>query len=293
MSISETDYISNNDKSFSSNEEKESGQEITITKKDLFKVYLRNFTVQASWSYERMQGLGFAICMSPILKKIYKNEPEKLNESLVRHMDFFNTCPNYGTPPILGIVTALEEKRADPDLIRGVKTGMMGPLAGVGDTMMFAILGPLLFSIPASMALAKNIHGAYIALAITQVLFIVFNLFLKWRLLNLGYSQGSSLATQSSGVLERFTFGAGILGLIVVGSLIGSIINLSTPLAWNFGDYKFELQAVLDTLLPKLFPVLTVAFVYYLLKVWKLSPVKIIGFLFLIFTTLGALGIVK
>lgn len=263
-----------------------------ITRKDLWRVFLNHLTLQISWSYERMQALGFAISISPILKKVYKDDNEGLKKALVRHMEFFNTCPNYGATVILGMVAALEEQHADPDLIRGIKTGMMGPLAGIGDSLMFAILGPLLISIPASMALSKDFNGALVALIITQIIFIGWNFFIKWKLITLGYDQGVNLATNSEDMMQKVTFGAGILGLTVVGGMIGSIISVSTPITAKFGDYEFVLQTTLDSLFPKLIPVLTVLGVFYLLRNKKWSPVKIVISMFIVFTALGALGIV-
>ena len=266
--------------------------ESKITKKDLWQVFLNHLLLQISWSYERMQALGFAISISPILKKVYKDDPEGMKNALTRHMEFFNTCPNYGATVILGIVAALEEQKADPELIRGIKTGMMGPLAGIGDSMMFAILGPLLISIPASMALTEDFTGALVALIITQIIFISWNLFVKWKLITLGYQKGADLATSSAGMMDKVTFGAGIVGLIVVGGKIGSIINITTPIQANFGGYEFVLQTTLDSLFPKLLPVLAVLGVFHLLRNKKWSPVKIVICMFILFTTLGALGIV-
>ncbi|MGL5381080.1 PTS system mannose/fructose/sorbose family transporter subunit IID, partial [Clostridium sp.] len=216
-----------------------------ITRKDLWKVFLNHLTLQISWSYERMQALGFAISISPILKKVYADDKEGYKQALTRHMEFINTCPNYGATVILGIVAALEEQHSDPELIRGIKTGMMGPLAGIGDSMMFAILGPLLISIPASMALTKDFTGALIALALTQIIFISWNFFVKWKLITLGYDQGVNLTTNSEGMMQKVTFGAGILGLVVVGGMIGSIINVTTPIVATFGDYVFNMQETL------------------------------------------------
>lgn len=263
-----------------------------ITRKDLWKVFLNHLTLQISWSYERMQALGFAISISPILKKVYADDKEGYKQALTRHMEFINTCPNYGATVILGIVAALEEQHSDPELIRGIKTGMMGPLAGIGDSMMFAILGPLLISIPASMALTKDFTGALIALALTQIIFISWNFFVKWKLITLGYDQGVNLTTNSEGMMQKVTFGAGILGLVVVGGMIGSIINVTTPIVATFGDYVFNMQETLDLLFPKLLPVLIVGGVLYLLKNKKWSPVKVVILMFVVFTALGAVGVV-
>lgn len=262
-----------------------------LSKKELRQIYFRSMTLQASWSYERMQALGFACCISPVLQKVYENDKQGLSDALARHMEFFNTCPNYGAPLILGITAALEETKAPGEMITGLKTSMMGPLAGIGDSMMFAILGPLLFSIPAAMTLANDITGAAIVLAVVEVLFIVFNATLKWKLLNIGYKQGSQLAQGSMDVMEKITFGAGILGLVVVGALISSIVGVATPLQWHFGEFNFVLQDVLDSFFPKLIPAILTGTIFYLIRKKNLSPVKIVILLFISFTIFGALGI--
>lgn len=266
-------------------------KQVKITRKDLWKVYLANFTLMASWSYERMEGLGFACAISPILKKVHGDDQEALAAALTRHMEFFNTCPNYGATVILGIVSALEEKKANGEMITGIKTGMMGPLAGIGDSMMFAILGPLLFSIPASMALANNVSQAIMMLVAVEVIFVLFNAILKWKLVCLGYDKGLQLANGTEDKMEKVTFGAGILGLIVVGALVSSIVNVTTPLAWKFGEYEFVLQTVLNSAFPKLIPALLTGLVFYLVRNRKWSPIKIVMTLFIGFTVLGALGI--
>lgn len=264
------------------------GQNRQITRADLFKVFLRYLTLQVSWCYERMQAQGFCVSMIPVLKKLYRSK-EELSKALQRHLEFFNTCPNYGAAPILGITIALEEQEADPDMIRGIKTGLMGPLAGLGDTMMWVILGPLLFSIGATYAL----QGTIIGVVFTQIIFITWNFFIKWKLLVMGYEQGVALATTSRELMDKINFGAGIMGLVVVGALIPTIIGTSTPLVFPIGEYQFVVQDVLDALLPKLIPVMIVAVCYYLLKIRRWSPVRTVIALFVGTTILGALNIIQ
>lgn len=268
------------------------GEKNVVDKKVIREMFAASMAKQASWSYERMQGIGFTVGMAPALKEIYKDDEEGLEQALVRHTEFFNTGPTYAFNLILGATAALEEQKADPVLIRGVKTGMMGPLAAIGDTLNWAILGPLVFSIPASMAIAGNITGAYIALAITQVLFIGWNFFVQWKTLNIGYEQGAEVATSSENILEKVTFGAGVLGLIVVGALIPNLIDIGTPLVWQFGEFEFILQDELDTLLPSMIPLLFVAGSVYLIKERNWPTTRIILMLFIVAIALGGLGII-
>lgn len=61
-------------------------------------------------------------------------------------MEFYNTHP-YVSAPVMGVTLALEEERANgaeinDQAIQGVKVGMMGPLAGVGDPVFWFTLRP-------------------------------------------------------------------------------------------------------------------------------------------------------
>ena len=80
-----------------------------ITKSDLNKVFWRTQLIQMSHNYERMQSLGSLYCLSPILKRIYKDAPkEQRVESMRRHLEYFNTHPMLAFS-IFGIVAAMEE----------------------------------------------------------------------------------------------------------------------------------------------------------------------------------------
>ena len=111
-------------------------EEVHITKGDRIKVWWRSTFLQGSWNYERMQNGGWAYTLIPALKRLYHTKEDR-SAALKRHLEFFNTHP-YLASPILGVTMALEEERAngapiDDKAIQGVKVGMMGPLAGVGD----------------------------------------------------------------------------------------------------------------------------------------------------------------
>ena len=113
-----------------------SENKVTLDKKIRRSVMWRSMFLQGSWNYERMQNGGWAYSLIPALKKLYPSG-EEAKEALKRHLEFFNTHP-YVAAPIIGVTLALEEERAngadiDDAAIQGVKVGMMGPLAGVGD----------------------------------------------------------------------------------------------------------------------------------------------------------------
>lgn len=122
-----------------------------VTKSDLNAVVRRSNLFQGSWNFERMQALGFAYAMVPVIKRLYPdpNDPGR-KAAIKRHSEFFNTQPFVGAP-ILGVTIAMEEERAngkeiDDAAINGIKVGLMGPLAGVGDPIFWGNCSPSICS---------------------------------------------------------------------------------------------------------------------------------------------------
>ena len=180
---------------------------IKLTKADRRSVMLRSQFLQGSWNYERMQNGGWAYSLIPALKKLYPNKDDA-SAALKRHLEFFNTHP-YIAAPILGVTLALEEERAngvqiDDAAIQGVKVGMMGPLAGIGDP-----IAPLFF-------------------------FFVWNIIrlgFLWYTQEFGYQKGSEITKDlSGGILQTITKGASILGMFVMGILVQRWTNINFPM---------------------------------------------------------------
>ena len=193
---------------------------IKLDKKTRFKVAARSQFLQGSWNYERMQNGGFAFSMIPAIKKLYKSDADR-QDALKRHMEFFNTTP-FMASPIFGVTLALEEERAnggdiDDEAINGVKVGMMGPLAGVGDPVFWFTVRPILGALCASLAMSGNIIGPIL-------FFVVWNLFrwgFMWYTQEFGYKAGSAITDDMSGtMMQDVTRGASMLGMFVLGSLI-------------------------------------------------------------------------
>ncbi|GAA0810671.1 PTS system mannose/fructose/sorbose family transporter subunit IID [Ligilactobacillus aviarius] len=193
---------------------------IKVDKKTRFKVAARSQFLQGSWNYERMQNGGYAFSMIPAIKKLYKTDEDR-QAALKRHMEFFNTTP-FMASPIIGVTLALEEERAnggdvDDEAINGVKVGMMGPLAGVGDPVFWFTVRPILGALCASLAMSGNVLGPI-------MFFVVWNLFrwgFQWYTQEFGYKAGSAITDDLSGtMMQDVTRGASMLGMFVLGSLI-------------------------------------------------------------------------
>ena len=204
--------------------------EVKLSVADRRSVWWRHQFLQGSWNYERMQNGGWCYAMIPAIKALYKDKEEQA-AALKRHLEFYNTQP-FVSAPIIGVTLALEEERAngmpvEDQTIQGVKVGMMGPLAGVGDPVFWFTIRPILGALGASMAMGGSIVGPllfFIAWNIIRMAFL-------WYTQEFGYSVGTTIAKDlSGGLLGKVTEGASILGMFIIGALVQRWVSISfTP----------------------------------------------------------------
>lgn len=205
-------------------------EKIKLSKKDRMSVAWRHQFLQGSWNYERLQNGGWCYSIIPAIKKLYPKEEDRI-AALKRHMEFYNTHP-YVSAPVMGVTLALEEERANSaeindQSIQGVKIGMMGPLAGVGDPVFWFTLRPILGALGASLALSGNIVGPLLFFFAWNIIRMGF----LWYTQEFGYKVGSSIVKDlSGGILRKITQGASILGMFIIGSLVQRWVSISfTP----------------------------------------------------------------
>ncbi len=266
-------------------------QEKRITNKDLMKVWWRwVFFQEASVSYERLQAPGFFYAISPVLVKLYGDNPEELTAACKRHMQFYNSEPYCGLA-IHGITLALEEERANgapisDEAINSLKTGLMGPLAGLGDSVRAGTIAPIVTAFCISIGQTGNLIAPFL---LEGILVAIVWPFAIW-LLKKSYHTGKEGIQEifSSGKLNWITTMTSTLGGITLGALAASYVTLSSPLEFVLGKgSKIALQAdVLDVILKNILPLSMVLLSVYLLNK-KVSAVKII----LILTAVCALGV--
>lgn len=301
-------------------------EEVHITKGDRIKVWWRSTFLQGSWNYERMQNGGWAYTLIPALKRLYHTKEDR-SAALKRHLEFFNTHP-YLASPILGVTMALEEERAngapiDDKAIQGVKVGMMGPLAGVGDPVFWFTVKPIIGALAASMAMAGNLLGPILYFVLWNAIRMAF----LWYTQEFGYKAGSKITEDlSGGLLGEVTKGATILGMFILGSLVNRWVSVKfTPVVSNVPNQKgayidwsslpsgkagvqkaLELQSQglsltknkvttlqdnLDSLIPGLMGLLLTLFCMWLLKKKKVSPIIIILGLFVVGVVFHVIGL--
>ena len=200
-----------------------------ITMRDIAKVFWRwQFTCEMSNSYERMQAIAFCFAMIPVLKKLYPNK-EDFVEALQRHLVFFNTEGTIGSV-IVGMTVALEEEKVASDgamtgeSIIALKSATMGPIAGIGDTITWGTVKPIMYT----MAVLASADGSPIGWFMIFLFAIVAGIY-SWALMLMGYRLGKNALSSmiSSGWIDRIISGASILGLFIVGGLAASNVSLN------------------------------------------------------------------
>lgn len=252
----------------------------TIPPRVMRSVFWRSQTEQGSWNYERMQNLGYAYALEPALDWLYPDAEQRAIRKQ-RHLEFFNTQP-YVANLVIGVNIALEAGAARGDermdrLVTSMKLGMMGPLAGVGDSIFWGTVRPLLASIGATLAL----HGSVFGPILFFCLFNMIRLSVRWGLLHYGYTLGVKIVhIMATGVVRKVTEGATIIGLVVMGALVSDWATVKFAPSWQVGSgHAISLANIIDSLLPKLPSLLLVWGVVWLMnKGW--SSVKVILLLF-------------
>ncbi len=202
-------------------------EKITLSSADRKKVWWRSQFLQGSWNYERMQNLGWAYALIPAIKKLYTTKEDQA-AALERHLEFFNTHP-YVAAPIIGVTLALEEEKAngveiDDAAIQGVKIGMMGPLAGIGDPVFWFTVRPILGALGASLAATGNIFGPLLFFVGWNAIRMGF----LWYTQEFGYKSGKEITKDmSGGILQDITKGASILGMFIIAVLVQRWVSIN------------------------------------------------------------------
>lgn len=269
----------------------------TITKQDLFQTFLYSNFQQASFNFERIHAVAFCVDMIPTIKRVYHTKEEQA-AALKRHLTFFNVTPAV-CGPVIGVTMAMEEARAngadiDDGTISSLKIGLMGPLCGVGDPLIWGTLRPILAAIGASMAL----KGSFLGPLLFFVLFNAARLAIKWYGLTYGFKQGLGIVQDLSGsILPKLTEGATILGLFIMGVLVTKWTSINVSLvAYTTGEGKDKvvttIQNILDDLIPGLLG-LGLTFLMMKLLKKKMSPILLIFILFAVGIAGYAFGILS
>ncbi|GKW22650.1 PTS mannose transporter subunit IID [Pectobacterium polonicum] len=234
-----------------------------LTDSDIRAVFIRSNLFQGSWNFERMQALGFCFSMVPVIRRLYPENSEERKQAIKRHLEFFNTQP-FVAAPILGVTMAMEEQRAngapiDDAAINGLKVGLMGPLAGVGDPIFWGTARPVFAALGAGIAMSGSLLGPVLFF----LLFNLVRLLVRYYGVAYGYRKGIDIVSDmGGGFLQKMTEAASILGLFVMGALVNKWTHVNIPMVvstvtnQNGETTVTTVQSILDQLMPGLVPLL-------------------------------------
>lgn len=230
-----------------------------LDKKTLNKIGILSILYQTGFSFERMQAPSFALSLVPGLKKIYGDNENEICDALLNNLDFINTEQHIGSF-LVGLVLSMEEAGEDRTLIKNIKTGLFGPLAGFGDAVVWFTCLPITAAIAASLAQEGSIIG--------PIFFFIFWTLLSFAriwLVRFGYNLGSNAVSSISKNAKYITKAAGILGVTVLGAMIPNYVSISFSESLSLFN-TVGVQSIFDSILPNLLPVCVVALTYKLFK---------------------------
>ncbi len=266
-----------------------------LTNKDCRRMYLRWMVfAEQSNSFARLQSIAFCCAFIPALKKLYGNDPEEFSAALQRHLMFFNSEGVWGSI-IHGIVLAMEEQRAlgspiDVAAITGIKAGLMGPFAGIGDTINWATFNPLVIVMFLSMGANGNILAAILPTFIVASL----TAYEGYLLCSTGFRLGTRAALtvlQGKGI-STFISIASVLGMFMMGGLSASFVKLVTPLYIpTSGTPALVQTGILDKIAPGILPLCVILGTYKYIMTPGKNITKATLWLTVIGLVLGAIGI--
>jgi len=244
-----------------------------LSEKTLNKSFLSWFYGNLTcFSQEHMQTFGYLCAMLPIVEELYETKEQK-KEAMQTYTAFFNTEPQIGAL-VVGMTAGLEEAKAngqpiDGEAINGIRAGLMGPLAGIGDSMIVGTLIPILLGIGLGLSGGGSPLGAIFYI-------IVWNL-LMWFGMRFVYFKGYDLGGKAVEVLvgeqaQAIRDSIIMIGTIVIGAVAASWININTSLVLPGGA---ELQKTLNGIYPKMLSALTVMFCWWLMTKKNISPTMV------------------
>lgn len=232
--------------------------------------------MEYSWNYQKQMSVPFCLMLAPMLKKIYRNDPEGYSDSLTRNLEFFNVT-HYLAPFVGGIVLSMEELVAKselkPEAVSQVKTALMGPISGIGDAFFLNTLRVVCAGIGVSLSLSGSLFGPIVFLLAFNIPAFACRIFGA----RVGYHLGVSFLSkvQESGMMSKVMTAVGIVGIMVIGSMTVSMTSVSIPITFGSGESIATIQSVLDGIMPGMLALVALV-AYYIALSKKASPMVLI-----------------
>jgi len=249
-----------------------------LSQKALNKSFLNWFYGHLTcFSQEHMQTFGYMVSMLPILEDLYDTNEEQ-TEKMQTYSAFFNTEPQVGSV-VVGITAGMEEARAngedvDSETINGIRAGLMGPLAGIGDSLVVGTIIPILLGIALSLSGGGSPLGAVFYILVWNIGMFLVMRFLYFK----GYEMGGKAVEVLVGEKANAIRDAiGMVGTMVIGGVTACWINIETSFQMlnSEGGVIVDLQSTLNDVYPHILSALFVILCWYLMSKKKMSPIVV------------------
>ena len=229
------------------------------------------------FTQEHMQTFGYMLSMLPIVEELYDTNQEQ-TEKVLTYSTFFNTEPQVGSI-VVGITAGMEEARAngedvDDETINGIRAGLMGPLAGMGDSLVVGTLLPILLGIALGLSGGGSVLGPIFFILVWNIGMFFIMRFLYFK----GYELGGKaveflVGEQANAIREAIV----MLGTMVIGGVAAMWINISTSFQMlnSEGGIIVDLQSTLDSVYPNILSPVFVIGCWFLMSKKRLSPVVV------------------
>ena len=251
-----------------------------------FQIAMRSHTMSAPYCWEKMQALAFLYTMIPVINKYYPEKEDRI-EGYKRHWELFNTTPSV-SGFITGLVASMEKQGAeDPNFdkssISAVKSSLMGPFAGIGDSIFQSTWRVISMGVGLSLAAGGNILGPIVFL----LMYNIPSAFVRFLGPYVGYSLGAKFMSSAAenGIMSFITKAASTVGLMTVGAMTATMVSCNIGFVFTMGGAEQSIQAMLDTIFPNLLPLLLTLFCFKLLKKKVNATLLIFGLM--VFAILG------
>ena len=229
------------------------------------------------FSQEHMQTFGYMLSMLPIVEDLYDTN-EAQTKNLMTYSTFFNTEPQVGSV-VVGITAGMEEARAngedvDDETINGIRAGLMGPLAGMGDSLVVGTLLPILLGIAMGLSGGGSVLGPIFFILVWNIGMFLIMRFLYFKGYELGGKAVEYLVGEKANAIREAII---MLGTMVIGGVTAMWINIETSFQMlnSEGGVIVDLQSTLDSVYPKILSPVFVILCWYLLSKKRMSPVVV------------------
>ena len=261
-----------------------------LSQQDVKKAMLRSMCYQwQSFNYETMQSTGFTQFIAPALQKIYEGDDELIAKKTDQYLSSFYNTENTMGQIIHGAVLALEESGVEniTDTAVALRTGLMGPFAGLGDSI-FKVSFKVIFG---SLAGYMALEGSVVGLVLCIILGLFCNVCVRYWFFMNGYKQGVSFITTKQDMIKGLTAAVTVMGLVVIGCMIPSTVKITTPLVYTLGDAEKTVQSIFDAIFPYLLPVCATGAIYAAIGNSKMTTAKLVWIIIAICIVCSFFGI--